>query len=126
MSRKGRVFSEKHKRKLSKVKLGHKHSEETKRKISESLRDRPSPMLGRKHSPETIEKMRESHKGRRHDAWNFAEDIIYGYVQEKKTPQSLCKQYNCALSTIVNILKANKTKMRTRKEAQQMRRERGK
>jgi len=52
-----------------------KLNEETKKKISESLKgknhpnwNKPSPMSGKKHSPETLRKMSENRKGK--EAWN--------------------------------------------------------
>lgn len=56
-------------------------SEEHKRKISESLKGRPSIMSGRKHSPESIEKMRKSHKGQSN----------YWWIGRKQTPESNLK-----------------------------------
>jgi len=55
LSRKGRVFSEEHKKKISEANKGRKHSEETKKKMSEAHK-------GRKHSEETKKKMSEVHK----------------------------------------------------------------
>jgi len=42
---------------------GKKHSEESKRKMSDSLKGKISWMKGRKHSEESIKKMSECHKG---------------------------------------------------------------
>lgn len=44
---------------------GHKHSKETKKKISESLKNNQNTK-GRKHSEETKRKMSEAHKGLKH------------------------------------------------------------
>ena len=40
--------------------LGKIHSEETKKKMSESKMGEKNPWFGKKHSPETIEKMRKA------------------------------------------------------------------
>lgn len=44
--------------------LGYKHTDETKKRISESEKGRPSPMKGRHHSEETKKKISESQKGK--------------------------------------------------------------
>jgi len=43
----------------SQINLGHKHSEETKKKISLKSKGKTSPMKGKKHTLETREKMRQ-------------------------------------------------------------------
>lgn len=43
---------------------GHKHSEETKKKISESLIAEKNPMWGKKHNEETLKKLSEIKKGK--------------------------------------------------------------
>ena len=50
---------------------GYKHSEETKKKISEKLKGRKSPAQGKKMSEETKAKISNSHKGRH---WYVGED----------------------------------------------------
>ena len=42
------------------------HSEESRKKMSESLKGRPGPMKGKTHSQETRRKLSESHKGYKH------------------------------------------------------------
>jgi hypothetical protein len=55
---------------------GHKHSEETRRKISESNKGKngyvgdKNPMFGKKHTDETISKIRDSKKGK-----TYSEDV---------------------------------------------------
>ena len=53
------------------------HSEETKRKISESKKGKISPMYGKKHSEESKRKMSESQKG--HVAWNKGKKMSEEY-----------------------------------------------
>ena len=66
---KRKEFSNDHKDKLSKCKignkchLGYKHSDESKRKISEAKKGKTTWIKGKKHSLESIQKMKESHKG---------------------------------------------------------------
>ena len=59
----GKHHSEETKQKLSKLKTGTKLSEETRRKISESHKGRPSNFKGKKMSAETRQKLIEIHKG---------------------------------------------------------------
>ena len=77
-SHKGKILSEEHRRKLSVVHMGlqsgekhpmfgKKHSEETKKKMSQNHYDcsgENHPMFGKKHSEETRKKLSESHKGK--------------------------------------------------------------
>lgn len=63
-SKKGKSFSEEHKKKLSKSHKGKHRSEETKKKISKSLRGENSPFYGKHLSEEHKKKMSESHKGK--------------------------------------------------------------
>ena len=60
----GHKISEETKRKISKSRKGHKASEETKRKMSEALKGKVTWNIGRKHSEETRRKMSISGKGR--------------------------------------------------------------
>ena len=45
---------------------GNKHTKESKKKISEAKKGKPSGMEGRKHSEETKRKMSEAQKGKKH------------------------------------------------------------
>ena len=45
---------------VSKARKGKKHTEETKQKIAESLKGKPSGMQGKKHTEETKRKIKES------------------------------------------------------------------
>jgi group I intron endonuclease len=69
---KGRIVTEETRIKLSLSKMGNSsrlgkpHSEETKRKISESHKGEKHPLYGKHPSDETIQKMSEAHKGHRH------------------------------------------------------------
>ena len=60
---KGKHHSEDTRRKMSESHNGHSVSEETRRKISEAKKGKPSPMKGMQHSEESLRKMSESHKG---------------------------------------------------------------
>ena len=63
LHKKGKKFSEEHKKKLSDSWDYDKHfTEETRRKMREAHK-RKQPMLGKHHSEETRRKMREAHKG---------------------------------------------------------------
>lgn len=64
-SRLGVSFTEIHKRKIGKANKGLKRSEETKRKISESHKGKPSPKKGIKCSEEAKRKNSEAHKGKK-------------------------------------------------------------
>ena len=60
-------LSDEHKRKLSEVRKGMKHSDETKHRMSESQKKRKgdkNPMYGKNHSDETKQKMSEAAKRR--------------------------------------------------------------
>ena len=59
----GHKISEETKRKISKSRKGHKASEETKRKMSEALKGKVTWNIGRKHSEEAKRKMSISGKG---------------------------------------------------------------
>jgi len=60
----GHKCSEETRRKISEANIGHKHSEETKRKISKTLMGNPSPRKGVKLSEETKEKIgKANYKG---------------------------------------------------------------
>ena len=56
---------------LKNIKTSYKHSEETRKKISEKLKGRKSPAQGKKMSEETKAKISNSHKGRH---WYVGED----------------------------------------------------
>lgn len=61
---KGKIRSANVRKRISESLKGRKHTEETKRKMSES----GGNMIGYKHTAETKKKMSESHKGR--SSWN--------------------------------------------------------
>lgn len=58
---KGTHLSEQHKQKIGDANRGHRHTEDTKRRISESTRGNKN-CLGYKHTEETKQKMSKSHK----------------------------------------------------------------
>lgn len=55
-------LSEEHKRKISEAKKGHKHTEEAKRRMSESLKGKPAWNRGIPHSEEHKRKLSEARK----------------------------------------------------------------
>ena len=55
---------------MSKAWLGHKLSDETKLKISNSLKGDKNPNWGKKHSKETLKKMSEKQTKENHPFWN--------------------------------------------------------
>lgn len=61
------VFSEEHKEKLRKARLGKKHTDEWKRMMSNKMMGRISPMKGKTHTKKWRELMRKKMLGR--DAW---------------------------------------------------------
>ena len=73
--------------------IGWKHSEETKKKISEANKGEKNWIYGKKHSEETKLKMSESHKGEKH--WNYGNPNNYYPSDETKhkTSISLTKKY---------------------------------
>lgn len=62
-------FSVEHKHKLSLARLGKKNSEETKMRISKSLKGHRGYMLGKNHTQETRKKMSEAKSGENNSAW---------------------------------------------------------
>lgn len=102
----GRIFTEDHKKRISLSKKGKRHTEETKRKLSEKLKGRTvfnkgkklSKIhrkniglggLGRKHSDETKKKMSEATKKRRSLSENknkeTGDKTALTYFNKKKT-----------------------------------------
>lgn len=61
---KGKKLSNEHKRKLSLSRSGQKHSEESKKKMSEMKN-----FYGKKHSNDTIKKMRKNNTGKNNPNW---------------------------------------------------------
>lgn len=61
------IMSEEQKAHLRKIRLGRKHSEETKKKLAIANAGR-APMLGKKHTQESKEKMVKSHTGKVHSS----------------------------------------------------------
>ena len=59
---KGKIISEEQRKHHSEIMKGRTHTEETKRKISESCRGCKNGMYGKKHNEETKKKMCEVHK----------------------------------------------------------------
>lgn len=53
-----------------------KHTEETKRKLSEMRAGERNPFFGRKHSPESIERIREAGRGRPGNRTPAAQSVV--------------------------------------------------
>lgn len=64
IGRKYKPMSEEQKEKLRKANIGKKHTEEHKRKISQSISGNKNPMYGKKHTKETIKKLSKIKKGK--------------------------------------------------------------
>ncbi len=67
--------------------LGKKHTEESKRKMSESKKGRKSPLLGRKLSEETKRKIGSSNSGSRSSLWRGG--LLENYSDKEKIRKSL-------------------------------------
>ena len=63
---KGRKHSEESRRKMSEAKKGKKLSEETRRKLSKAFKGKPSPNKGKTFSEEWRRNLSEAHKGKTH------------------------------------------------------------
>jgi len=82
---KGKIFSEEHKLHLSQAQQGKCRSSEQRKKVSEKLKGRISPMLGRKHSKETRSRISFMFKGK-----TFSEDTRRKISESKKGEKSYC------------------------------------
>jgi hypothetical protein len=80
---------------------GKTHSEESKRKMSESRMGKLNPNFGKSHSDETKQKMRESKKGKLEKLWkiinpNGEEFIIFGLRQ-------FCRKTGLDQGNMINV-----------------------
>jgi hypothetical protein len=62
--KKGSHLSEENKKKISQANRGHRHTEETKKRMSERVSGKNNPLFGKHHSAETRRKISEAHKGK--------------------------------------------------------------
>ena len=100
---------------------GYKHSEESKRKISESLKGHPvsketreklrKANLGKTHSKESIQKMSKKHSGKnnpsyRHDVPSGKE--LFDENRNGTTYKKLCDKYNCSECLIISRIRKYK------------------
>lgn len=87
-----------HRAKLSASKTGKKASEETKRKMSETRKGRPSAMLGRKHSEESKRKTSEALKGEKNPFFGkkhppeIMEKILLANIGRKDSEETRLKK----------------------------------
>lgn len=103
---------------------GYKHSEESKKKISESLKGHKVSAktreklrrhnLGKKHSEETIKKLSEYFKGDKNPSYRH--DVPDGGVLFKEnrdgtTYKQLCKKYNCSECLVISRIRKYKDKV---------------
>ena len=94
---KGSHHSEEHRRKISESSKGRHHSEETRRKIGLASKDRmtgdKNPMFGKHHSEESKKKMSESSKGRHHseETKRKISESMKGRSQPRRTPEQIAR-----------------------------------
>lgn len=80
------------------------HSDETKRKMSESHKGRLSPMDGKHHSDKTKKKISKSMTGENHPLFRHDlpsdEDLLEEYISTGKSYEELAEKYNCSRAII--------------------------
>jgi len=93
---------------------GHKHSEDSKKKISDSITGEKNPMFGKKHSDESLKKMRETKIGMfdGSDNPNSKTFLIESPSGEsfilKGNVKKFCEENNLSYSTLTNTLRSGK------------------
>ena len=117
---KGKKHSEESKEKMSdslkgnKYNLGNKHSEETKRKMSEAKKGLKCYWFDKKFSEESKHKMSESKKGKKHPNWQGGISFEpYCSRFNKELKEKIRNEYNrkcflCGKNEEDNITKTNK------------------
>ena len=74
------------KKKIGEAHKGKKPSEETRKKMSESIKGRKSPFYGKYHTEETRKKLSEARKGKKHPGWKGGISPINMYLREYIKP----------------------------------------
>jgi hypothetical protein len=105
----GNTLTEEHKKKISESQLGvPKHSEETKRSISEKNSGQGNGMYGKKHTKESLKKISESSRGENHNSVKLTEKdvlLIREYHRNKTYNQKeMSKMFKVSYSTIQKIV----------------------
>jgi hypothetical protein len=120
-SRKGRVFTEGHRKNISKSLVGHKIKQETKDKISNTRKNK-NIGVGKKHSEETKLKIGNKHKGKvvsKETVEKYKEHFRQEYIlvspfgeiiKEYGTKREICKKYNFQLSSFIKVLNKKQNK----------------
>ena len=105
----GKHHTDESKKKIGEANRNRVPTEETRRKISESLKGRPSPMKGKKVTEETKKKMSESTSGEKHPK-AIKLVCIYpdGTQTEPMIQKDLIKLLNLDRTTIKRILESGK------------------
>jgi hypothetical protein len=106
---KGHTLTDEHKKKISESQLGiPKHSDETKKIISEKNGGENNGMYGKRHTKESLLKISESSKGSNHNQAKLTEDsvlLIRLYHKNKTHNQKvLAKMFGVSYSTIQKII----------------------
>jgi|AntAceMinimDraft_18_1070375.scaffolds.fasta_scaffold03807_15 group I intron endonuclease len=101
----GKKHSEETKRKMSESNKGQKRSEETKKRLSESHKGKITWMKGKKHTEETKKKMSESHKDKK-----FTEEHKRKLCEARKGKSSPMKGKKHSEETKKKMIEAKRNK----------------
>lgn len=94
--------------------FGKKHTEETKKIMSEKAKSRPSPFKGKTHTKESNEKNRLAHLGKTTTKKIDIDKILLKKLkyEDKLTNIEIAKRFNCSLFPIKNAIKELKKDLR--------------